>query len=96
MNLGKVCLFSNLITTLVHWCGFWDGAVGASRFFTSFKAVIYWWMIKISKRMGILKRGRIKYQAKRIRSVFLNHYSVFVPEYSFPNDQCYYLFLIFK
>ena len=33
-----------------------------SLFLTGFKVVIYWWIIKISKGVGISKKGKIKYQ----------------------------------
>ena len=54
-NLGQVCLFSNLITVLhlFNDVDFGIGVVGASLFFTGFKVLIYWWMIKISKGVGI-------------------------------------------
>ena len=32
MNLGQVCLFSNLITAPGQWCGFWVGVIRKSLF----------------------------------------------------------------
>ena len=49
-NLGQICLFSNLITVPVQWCGFWVGVVGTELFLTGFKAGIFCEMIKISRR----------------------------------------------
>ena len=42
----------------------WVDVVGTSLFFPGLKVVIYWWMIKISKGVGMSKRGRIKYQSE--------------------------------
>ena len=36
-NLGQVCLFSNLITIPVQWCGFWVGVMRTQLFFYWFR-----------------------------------------------------------
>ena len=79
---------------------------GNISFFTGFRVVIYWWTIKISKGVGISKRGRIKYQypGGNLRvlsagrgvvyhcwSLVLKHISVFLFKFSFRNVKCYYL-----
>ena len=40
----------------------WDRCCGNNFLFTGFNVVIYCGMIKISKEVGMSKRGRIKYQ----------------------------------
>ena len=62
-NLDQVCLFSNLITAPVQWCGFWVGVLSWEHlFYLQVSIAIYWLMIKISKGVAISKEGRIKYQ----------------------------------
>ena len=55
-NLGQVCFFSNFVTThLFSGVGF--GSLSWEHlFFTGFKIVIKWWMIKISKGVGMSNR----------------------------------------
>ena len=48
------------------------------------------------KKGGDIKKRENQISSEAHSKCILNHYSVFVLEYSFPNDQCYYLFLIFK
>ena len=63
MNLNQVCLFFNLITAPTQWCEFWVSVVGIP-FFTNFKVVIFWRMIRNSKGVGA---SNIKYQIGRIK-----------------------------
>ena len=84
-NLSQVCLFSNLITIPVQWCGFWVSFMRTQLFFTGFKVKIYWEMIKIPKRVGKSKRGRIKYQGGSIFFFFyqlkvLSHFAPVSPD----------------
>ena len=57
-NLGQECLFSNLITIPVQWCGFCSVSWKNSSLFTVFKVGIYWEMIKISKGVRMAKWGK--------------------------------------
>ena len=101
--------FKSSMSFLTTWShlfnnGFWVGVVGTS-FFTGFRVLIYCWMIKISKGVGISKWGSIKYQWGRggymffrpgelvyhCWSLVLKHISVFVCKFTFQNDKCYYL-----
>ena len=55
-NLGQLYFFSNFFTTHL-FSGVVFGSVSWEHlFFTGFKIVIYWWMIKISKGVGMSNR----------------------------------------
>ena len=55
-NLGQVCIFSNLFSILVQWCGFWVGIMGTG-FFYSFQYCNLLGDDQKFKRCGDVKKG---------------------------------------
>ena len=58
-NIDQVCHFFNLITIPVQCCGFWDRCRGISSFFTHFKVIIHWGIIKILKGVEMTEKDQI-------------------------------------
>ena len=56
-NLDQVCLFSNLITTPVQWCGFGVGVMRAQLFFYWFQGRNLLGDDQNFKRVGDAKKG---------------------------------------
>ena len=63
----------SFLTLLLHTCSMvWalGRCCGIISFLYWFPGIIYWWMIKFSKGMGISKRGRFKYQVGSLFFLF--------------------------
>ena len=67
---AAVYVFPNLITH-VQMMGF-ESVTWKHLFFTGFKVVIYWWMIKMPKGVGMSKTAKTKYQEGVFFFLFIN------------------------
>ena len=72
-NLYQASPFSNLITTPVHWCGFWVGVMRAQLFFDWLQGRNLLGDDQKFKRGGDAKKGESQISRGRGFFFFINH-----------------------